>query len=282
MSCISKIKNANHLTNAEKKISDYILSNYTNIPFETAQTLADKLSTSAATIIRFSQKLGYNGFTHLKVDLAQETTNIKPKSDFYSSIKENDPLDVIAKKVQATTINTLEETYRLINFDTLNKSIKALKDAKKIYLFGIGGSAVCCMDFAQKLSRIGKTTLFSLDFHTLLTSSSYITQDDVALAISYSGKTHEVLTAMEYAKNQGATTISITQMNSSNLHKLSDYLLFVPIIEKNLRLGAVNSRNASMSITDLLYFGIISDNLSMYKELLAKTRSLTSKLQKKK
>lgn len=278
MSCISKIKNANHLTETEKKLSDYILSNYSTIPFETAQTLAEKVETSAAAIIRFSKKLGYNGFTQLKLDLAQETVEMKPKSDFFSSIKEHDPLDVIVKKAEATTINTLEQTYQLINFETFSNAIEALKMAKTIYLFGIGASAICCMDLAQKLSRIGKPTIFFQDFHTQLPASYYITENDVALAISYSGKTREILTAMQNAKEKGATTISITQMNNSALHKLSDYLLFLPTLEKNLRLGAVNSRNASLAITDLLYFGIIADDLSMYKERLTKTRSLTTQI----
>ena len=153
-----------------------------------------------------------------------------------------------------------------------------LKKANNIDLFGIGASAMCCMDFAQKLTRIGRKVIFYQDFHTQLPASYYISKNDVALAISYSGNTKEILVAMKHAKENGASTISITQMNKSPLLKNSDLLLYVPTEEKNLRLGAVNSRNASLILTDLLYFGIICEDLDLYKTYIASTRALTNQI----
>ena len=111
-----------------------------------------------------------------------------------------------------------------------------------------------------------------------LAATTYITKEDVALAISYSGNTKEINVAIEHAKNQGATTISITQFIKSPLLKFSDLVLYVPSQEKDLRLGAVSSRNASLILTDLLYLGMIGNELDEYKKNLITSRNLVNKL----
>lgn len=276
MSCIYKIKSCANLTKTEKKIADYILDNVNEIIYESIQNIASNTNTSPAALIRLSKKLGYSGFSELKLDLAKDNTEEMPL--FSEKICPKDSLKTIVRKSKTSDSSTVEQTYKLLKIDTLENAVNSLKKAKSIYLFGIGASSICCYDLAQKLSRIGYNVIYFNDFHIQLASATYITSDDVALAVSYSGNTKEINTAMEYAKNQGATTIAITQFIKSPLLKFSDLLLYVPSQEKDLRLGAVSSRNASLILTDLLYLGMISDELDYYKKNLINSRNLVNKL----
>ena len=52
----------------------------------------------------------------------------------------------------------------------------------------------------------------------------------------------------------------------------------MPSQEKDLRLGAVSSRNSSLILTDLLYLGMIKDELDAYKQNLMASRNLVNKL----
>jgi DNA-binding MurR/RpiR family transcriptional regulator len=276
MSCLYKIKSCENLTKTEEKLSQYIIEHVNGIIYDSIQDIAAKTNTSPAAVIRFSKKLGYNGFAELKLDLAKDNTEEIPL--FSEKICEKDSLKTIVKKSLASDTSTVEQTYKLLRIETLNNAVQAMKKAKRIYLFGISSSGICCYDLAQKLSRVGYNVVFYNDFHMQLAATSYITKDDVALAVSYSGNTKEINVAMEHAKTQGATTISITQFIKSPLLKFSDLILYVPSQENDLRLGAVSSRNASLILTDLLYLGMITDELDENKKNLINSRSLVNKL----
>lgn len=276
MSCIYKIKSCENFTKTEEKLSHYILENVNGIIYDSVQDIAAKTNTSPAAVIRFSKKLGYNGFTELKLDLAKDNTEEIPL--FSEKICQKDSLKTIVKKSMASDTSAVEQTYKLLRIETLNNAVEAMKSANRIYLFGISSSGICCLDLAQKLSRVGYNVVFYNDFHMQLAATTYITKGDVALAVSYSGNTKEINVAMEHAKNQGATTISITQFIKSPLLKFSDLVLYVPSQEKDLRLGAVSSRNSSLILTDLLYLGMIGNELDEYKKNLITSRNLVNKL----
>lgn len=276
MSCLYKIKSCENLTKTEEKLSQYIIENVNGIIYDSIQDIAAKTNTSPAAVIRFSKKLGYNGFAELKLDLAKDNTEEIPL--FSEKICEKDSLKTIVKKSMVSDTSTVEQTYKLLRIETLNNAVHSMKSAKRIYLFGISSSGICCYDLAQKLSRVGYDVVFYNDFHMQLAATTYITKDDVALAVSYSGNTKEINVAMEHAKAQGATTISITQFIKSPLLKFSDLILYVPSQENDLRLGAVSSRNASLILTDLLYLGMITDELEECKKNLIASRSLVNKL----
>ena len=274
MSCVFKIKEANaSLTSTERKIADYILEHREETIHASAQSLAESIQTSAAALIRFSQKLGYKGFTALKVDLAQD--NEEGQENFDELIKQDDSVEMMLKKAQFTNLRTLNETYKLINVKQLEEAVHIMLNAKTLYLFGVGGSGVVCNDFMHKLTRINHNVVYHEDPHILLARCAHITREDAVLAISYTGETDSVNLAVRYAKDAGAPVIAITQFNAkSQLSKLADIVLHVPTEEKELRLGAIASRTASLVLTDLLYLGVAKDNLDQTKDDLLKTRAL--------
>ncbi|MGL5951142.1 MAG: MurR/RpiR family transcriptional regulator, partial [Cetobacterium sp.] len=63
------------LTTSEKKIADYILQNTSEIMETTIEKLSENCKTSIATISRFSKKLGFENFYHLKISIAKEFIN---------------------------------------------------------------------------------------------------------------------------------------------------------------------------------------------------------------
>ena len=109
MSCIYKIKICDNLTKNEEKLSKYILENVNEVIYDSIQSIAYKTNTSPAAIIRFSKKLGYNGFSELKVDLAKDNTDEVPL--FPEKICAKDSLNTIVKKSMTSDTSTVEQTY---------------------------------------------------------------------------------------------------------------------------------------------------------------------------
>lgn len=279
MSCAYKIREGmSSYTDTEKKLADYILQHKGEATLSSAQTLGERAGVSPAAIIRFAHRLGYSGFTALKVDLAGDSA--EEISNFDDMISQQDSMAAVVRKAEALNTMLQNQTYRLLNVESLEKAVDALLRCRTVYLFGLSGSGIVCTDLMEKLSRIDRRVVYHKDFHDQLAAAAHISSLDVALAVSYSGKTHEVNTAMQYAKEQGATTIAVTQFRKSPLTRHADILLYIPTTERELRLGAIASRNASLIVTDLLYMGIVKNNIEQTKEYLVKTKDAIGRLRK--
>lgn len=281
MSCLFKIKEASSsFTSTEKRIADYILQDPEKVVEASAQELAKESETSPAAWIRFSKKLGYKGLTALKVDLAKDD---KDSDDLYQVlIEENDSIETMVRKVQKISQRTIEQTYKLLSPDSLKSAIQHLLNAENIYLIGMGGSGIVCNDMMQKLTRLHRPVIYHEDVHVLLARIAHMKPTDVLVAISYSGETPLVNAAVKYAKKIGTPIIAITQYNvKSSLSKEADIKLYMPLEEKELRLGAILSRNASLILTDLIYYGIVKENVEETKQALVKTRKLLQEVDAK-
>lgn len=277
MNAYLRIKEYNDsYTATEKLIAEYILEN--DILQDSAQALGEKTNTSAAAIIRFSKKIGFKGFSDLKMNLAQSTKEEKQEVDLIFEPEDN--ISTLVEKGCRLNMNTVLKTYQLINIDTLEESIDLLNNASTIYLFGVGGSSVIGLDIYQKLMRIGKKVIYNADLHVQMTFAQSMDQNDAALIISYSGSTTGLVDVARVLHEKQIPFISITQINSNPISKLSTYSLKVPSEEKALRIGAVSSRISSFVITDLLYYGVFKNNFEEHKKNLIDSKDNVSILKK--
>src|SRR5512138_2708038 len=54
------------------KLADFLLDSYVEASFMTASELAQALNLDAATVVRFSQRLGYGGYPKLQKEIRQK------------------------------------------------------------------------------------------------------------------------------------------------------------------------------------------------------------------
>lgn len=261
MNVLDRIKeNENILSAQEKKLANYIISSPAEVAKCSTQYLAKKAEVSTATVIRFTKKIGYNSFSLLKLDLARIDEDV----DFSTSniIEVDDSIEELILKSNSLHKENLDRTAKLLDVTEVKKAIDLLRSARSIYLVGVGGSGIVCEDFRMKLSKIHKNVFFHMDINSLLTQLSFIDQEDILLAISYSGNTAEVNACAELAKNRNTTVISITRKDKNILSKHSDITLYIPKEEDDAsRLGAIYSRFSSLFVTDILYYGVAKESI---------------------
>ena len=61
-----------HLSRSYRKVADYIMSNYYEVSFMNAAQLAYAVGVDTTTVVRFSQRLGYNGYPELLNDIREQ------------------------------------------------------------------------------------------------------------------------------------------------------------------------------------------------------------------
>ena len=273
MSCILKINNIyDNMTDVDKKIADYINENKESISKLSVSELSKKSNVSSASIVRFSRKLGYSGFGELKIEIAKDLTlNSK---DYSYIVKDSDVgINNIVNNITNKSIETIANTTKLNELDTIEKAIEKIINSKNVYIFGVGASSLVALDLQQKLLRINKPAITFLDSHTQLMVSSNLNKDDIAISISYSGKSKEVIKSIENAKINGTKCISITKYGENDLTNMCDINLFVPNIENNLREGAISSRIAMLTLIDIIYISIIQKDLNYAESKLEISKS---------
>ena len=264
-------------TPSDKKIADFIVDNPKLLLDSNTQQLASMVETSQSAIIRFVKKIGYKGYVDLKLDIAKslETDTNQIEDEV---IRGGESTQTIVSKSKNNVLSAVEKTFALLDDEVIENSIKYLVEAGDIYLAGVGSSGLVCEDFLYKLQRAGQKAYYQRDAHTNLALITNIKKDDILVCISYSGTTKEVIIAADYAKNIGAKVITITKGSNTRLSKLSDQVLLIPEIEKEMRFGAVSSRFSSQIITDILYYGYVANNMDQVLDNMKVSKELTNKL----
>lgn len=246
----------------ELKIADYILNNPEQITGFSSQELAQQTEVSQSSIVKFTQKIGFKGFTAFKLAVSEDlgrkhaikTDNV---GGLYNDIGRDDDLETMAKKLAQEKINSIIETTQALDSETLVRVLEAINQAGRVQLVGIGSSALTAKDLWYKLLKIGVTTLFAQDNHVQISIAQTLGPGDVQLVVSYSGASRDVLAAAELAKRNGATLIAVTSFRQTQLRQLADMVLDTVAEENELRISSISSRTAQNTITDILFLGLV-------------------------
>lgn len=268
-----------YMTNTEKKIADHCLSQPEDFKVLSVQELGERTQTSPAAIIRFIKKLNYNKLSDLRFDVSNLQTD--DTADLLLPVGEADNARKITEIVANMLITELKSELSLLNYKQLDKIAPLLRKGKRYFLFGLGASGIAARDFEEKLTRIGKTAVFTPDAHLQLINALNACEEDVAVFFSYSGNTPEILMCAEQAKKRGAYMVAITRNTPSKLSKLVDYTIYLPNIQSEsseIRLGALVSGQLMAFISSVLYICIAQDNFEQTKRQLVLTKKMIEKL----
>ena len=267
------------LTETDRRLAYYLLDHSREAIHMSAKELSAQCDTSPAAVVRLSQKLGFKGFTALKLELAKESGQEEPDV-FRSAIRDNDDMETIVRKAEQIHLRNTSLTYQMVNVSVLSQAVEEICAGRRIHLFGVGASGLLAMDFLYKSSRIGIPAFYHADVHTNLATAALLGPEDIVIAISYSGETLDTVLAAEAARERGSKIIAITQANRNTLSRLADYPLYIPGEEPELRVGAMTSRTSGLLILDLLFLGIAKHNPEQTQESLRQTRELIRTFQR--
>ena len=244
------------LSDAERRIGEYILQHPDLIPNMTTRELSKKSGVSEASIVRFCKSIGIGSFKSFKLALVKDLTLTEMNlTDFSILQKKDSPYDLFQKVIHVNK-SAIESIANSMDKKELLRAVDSIRDARKIVFFGVGGSSTAAFDAQYKFTRLGYESITSLDFHYMLSVIPYMKKGDIFVAISTSGQTKDVLELSRFAQKKGATVIAITNIDKSPLYKEADIRLCTPNVEQDFRIGSIASRMTQLTIVDALYMGI--------------------------
>ena len=243
------------LSTAEKKVADYFLHNVENVFSKPIALLAEEAGVSKVAWVRFCKDIGFDGLKDLKRTLFAQMRE-KPEDSLaepFSDVRDVGSIKSLIEGIRQNSIQAISDTAALLDPNSLEAAATAIVNAKTVRIFGVGASGLVGEDLHSKLMRINKHSYFSTDPHTQLTYAANMSPQDVAVLISMSGKTKEILEILSLAKQSRTPTIALTQYSKTPLALHSDTVLYVSAPEISKRSGATSSRLAQLMVVDALF-----------------------------
>ena len=240
---------------SERKIADWLTANFQEIIGLSINELATRCGCGEATIVRFSRRLGLSGYQELKLKIAQESANTA-QGGVLGVEQDDSCYDIFNKRIRDIAV-ALENTKTVLSPAEIEKAANVIKDARRIVIFGLGNSASIAVDAQHKFLRAGLDAIAYCDNHMQAIAASHLHKGDVAIGVSHSGASIDVVDALKTARETGATTICITNFGESPINEHSDIVLNTRSDETKYTILAMSSRIAQLAIFDAIYTYIV-------------------------
>jgi RpiR family carbohydrate utilization transcriptional regulator len=265
------------LRKSDRRVAEVILDRPEEVVGMTLATLSKAAEVSEPTVIRFCAAIGCEGFRDLRVRLARSLAFARTTS--HTAITAEDDLGAIVNKVFDFNLSNLNWAQSKLDPARIGVAVDVLAGARRIEFFGFGASGIVARDAQQKFPLFGVPCGAPVDSHQMYMTADMLGKGDVAVAISNTGQTREVVQAAEVARARGAATIGITGHAGSPLAAHCDLVLLVETLENTDLYTPTVSRLSHLVVIDILSTAVSlrrgtahHDRVARMKEGLAKLR----------
>jgi DNA-binding MurR/RpiR family transcriptional regulator len=218
-----------HMSKKHKEIARFVLEHEDFVAFASAQELGLETDSSAATVVRFCQALGYEGYPQLqeamRARLSLERTAVQHlEKRLEGPIANHDLLT----QIFATDIRNLQRTAVLTPDDRLQAAAETIRRARQVFIVGSGLAATLAECLAYSLQMLDvPTRSVTGGEEPLALALTFSQPDDVVIAISFRRNPRYAMTAVEHARAIGATSIGIANNDLSPVIRETNYSFLV-------------------------------------------------------
>ncbi len=251
--CLAKVRaSLEHKSKSAVRIASFILRSPPEARNLSISALARACETSAATISRFSRDLGYSGFKEFQLDLA--TAVAKDEAFAPEDFPRGVSPEAIIHQVFECNRRSLEDTERVVDHQALVRVAEVIREAQRVFVLGVGGSALVAREAVQRFLSLGLTALVLEDPYFQIFATSTVNRNDVVIGISHTGQTASVIESIQQAARLRERSVALTNYPQSPLAGASEFPLITAYREHRVNAAVSSSRIAQMSVIDSLYF----------------------------
>lgn len=245
------------LTGSLRKVGEAILADPASVIDCSAAELGRRTGTSQPTVTRFCRAVGLDSYQHLLIELAREGARGEDSSwgtsEIGPDISPDDDLERVVTVVGQADLGAVQRTLDSVDLASLERAAQAIARARRIDVYGVGGSGAVAVETELRLFGIGCAVRGWNEVHAAKTSAALLTPADVAIGISHTGSTRETIEPFELARERGATTLAITADPKSHLARAAQIRLISTTADTSFRSGSIGARHSVLVLVDCLY-----------------------------
>lgn len=251
---LERIRNAREgLSPAERRVANVVLDSPRAVLNDAVGVIARRAEVSQPTVIRFCRSLGFEGLADFKLKLGSGLTGTVPLQR--TQVRRQDATSDLCAKVLDNTVSSIVQFRDALNVETVERVIELLRDAQRVELYAVGNSAMVALDAQHKLFRFRIPVVARTEAAVFSIAAEALGPKDVAVFISSSGQTPELLRAAEAARERGASVVAITSTQSP-LARKADVCVAVDHDEDSSTFVAMISRVLHLLVIDMVAVGL--------------------------
>lgn len=221
------------LPSNQKKLAEYFLEYINDIPFMSIQEVSAKSSSSVASIVRLSKKIGFKGYADLREKIAESLQDQINNKEFFSLIDSSNILDDTLKIVAETDIRNINETLAVMNRESFNDTLTSILSADRVYTAGLGISFLLAEILSYQLNQVAvNSASFRRDSLLFYEQAMFLGEHDLLIIFSFPPYSQETIDLAKFCHEKKIKVISITNKSSAPASFYSSSTLVVK--SKNL------------------------------------------------
>lgn len=238
----------------QKQIANFILASYDKAAFMTASKLGKTVNVSESTVVRFAAELGYDGYPAMQKALQEmirsKLTSVQRIEVTNDRIGNQDILSMVLQADIEKLRMTLEETDR----EKFSQAVDAILGARRIYILGVRSAAAIAgfLGFYFHLIFENVTLVNTTSASEIFEQLFRVKEGDMVIGVSFPRYSRRTVKAMEFAHDQGATVLAITDSEASPLAAAADHML----LAKSDMASFVDSLVAPLSLVNALIVAV--------------------------
>ncbi|WP_403021682.1 MurR/RpiR family transcriptional regulator [Salinibacterium sp. GXW1014] len=244
------------LNPSERLVVEQMIADPGGIPELAASDLAARCGTSAATVIRACQAMGFKGFQHVRTLLVRDAGAAAAAGE--SLVLEQAGIAGRAARQLRETASLLEGAAKAMDAGIIERAVSLLSEARRIVLIGSGSSAATVQALSLRSAFSGIAVEAPSDPVVQALTCRLLDANDVCLAVSDSGMTPATVTAAEAAKKSGASVIAVTGYARSRLAQLGDVTVTAGVAGASWQHSVLASNMVQMVILNAMQLEVAS------------------------
>ena len=224
------ISRMDSLTPKGKILGNYIMQHPTKAVFMTIKELAETCKTSEATVIRFIDSCGYNGYSAFQQAL-------KGFLDTGLTLLDRADLQGIQKPgmdrlnhVVLEEMSNLQHLYESIDLQRLNEVVQYLVESPNVYVVGSRLSYTFAYFLGWSLTRVRKgTQILKGSDTTAIDQVANAPENSLMVMIATTRYPNELIKLGRFIRREGHRLILITDNETAPMIQFANFHLVVPM-----------------------------------------------------
>ncbi len=215
--------NETNLTKSELKIMDFTLNHLELMATSPLLTAADLAGTSKSALLRFTQKIGYKGYSEFRFDL----------SNYLSQLNAEQPINLDSLSITTIYASTIKQLDYTLDRNQLDRFGQMIRESNKIKVFGVAETGMSADFFSRRLVANGydSETITHLDLMSRKAVLS--TRQDLHIVFSLSSNTEVIRELIKLSLKRHIPIVLITQNERTDLKSKVDCFLQLPYFDYN-------------------------------------------------
>ncbi|MBV9829212.1 MAG: MurR/RpiR family transcriptional regulator [Alphaproteobacteria bacterium] len=240
---------------AEQRVVRYFEAHREEVLIASAATLAERASTSDATVVRAVRTLGFSGLEELRRALADEIRiSLSPADRLTRTLGEvGSDLATAYETTLDIHRRSLEALSRAIPPALFERAVTGIIEANRVALFGLGPSSAIAAYAAMQLNRFGLAAI-TLNHTGMLFADdlSQLRDGDLVIMLAYGRVYPELAALLDAIEQRRLRAFLITDTLAATLRRRVELVLAVP----RGRADSVSMHTATLGFIEALLVGI--------------------------